>query len=76
MRTDRRPILVLVILVFAYVGSFLAFNRAHVGPIILRGTGYTTICWRVEDNSVNRFLVTLYSPMMKLKMFRMPVVWY
>ena len=64
----------LVILVFAYAGSFLAFNRAHVGPIFL--SGHRTICWQVEDNSVNRFLVTLYSPMMKLKMFRMPVVWY
>ena len=76
MRTDRRPILVLVILVFAYVGSFLAFNRAHVRPMVLGGTGYTTICWWVEDKALNRFLVTLYSPMMKLKMFRMPVVWY
>lgn len=66
----------LVILVFAYAGSFFAFHRAHVGPIVLGGTGYTTICWRVEDKALNRFLVTLYSPMMKLKGFRMPVVWY
>lgn len=65
----------LVILVFAYAGSFLAFNRAHVGPIVLNGHT-TTICWWVEDNAVNRFLVTLYSPMMKLKMFRIPVEWY
>ena len=76
MRTDRRPILVLVMLVFAYVGSFFAFNRAHVRPMVLGGKGYTTICWWVEDNPVNRFLVTLYSPMMKLKGFRMPVEWY
>ena len=74
MRTDRRPILVLVILVFAYAGSFFAFHRAHVGPIFL--SGHRTICWQVEDNTVNRFLVTLYSPMMRLKMFRMPVEWY
>jgi len=76
MRTDRRPIVVLVILVSAYAGSFFAFHRAHVRPMVLGGKGYTTICWWVEDKPVNRFLVTLYSPMMKLDKFRMPVEWY
>ena len=76
MRTDQRVIAVIVILFVAYAGSFFAFHRAHVRSMVLGGKGYTTICWWVEENTVNRFLVTLYSPMMKLKMFRMPVEWY
>ena len=76
MSTAPRLIAVLVILLLAYAGSFFAFHRAHVQPMVLGGKGYTTICWWVEDKALNRFLVTLYSPMMRLEKFRMPVEWY
>ena len=59
----------------AYVVSFVVFHRTHLAVGIRDGMSTTTVFWRVEDNSVNRFLVAFYSPLTSLKELEMPIEW-
>ena len=74
MKFAPRLALVLVLLFFAYVGSFFVFHRTHVTGGILEGMDTTSILWRVEDNSFNRVLVTIYAPLSKL--WELPIECY
>lgn len=75
MRFALRLALIFGAIALAYVASFFIFHRAHLAAGIRDGMRTTSVFWRVEDNSVNRFLVAFYSPLTSLETFEMPIEW-
>jgi hypothetical protein len=76
MNFPMRLALIVGVISFAYVVSYLIFHRVHITAGIRHGMSRTTVFWRVKDNSANRFLVAIYSPMIRLTGHEREIEWH